>query len=44
MPKLRNTNTGVIVETSEGTASRLGSEWEQADAKPETVKRKPSKK
>lgn len=44
MPKLRNTKTGVTVEASEATAARLGSEWEQADAKPETVKRKPSKK
>lgn len=44
MPKLRNTNTGVIVEASEETASRLGPEWESVDAKPETVKRKPSKR
>lgn len=44
MPKLRNTNTGVVVETSEKVAARLGSEWEPVDVKPEKAKQKPSKK
>lgn len=43
MPKLRNVNTGVIVETSGATAASLGAEWVSADAKPETVKRKPGR-
>lgn len=44
MPKLRNTNTGVAVETSEKVAARLGSEWEPVEAKAEKPKQKPSKK
>lgn len=31
MPRLRNTKTGAVVSTSDETAARLGSEWEQAD-------------
>ncbi len=31
MPRLRNTQSGVVVNVSDDTAARLGSEWEPAD-------------
>lgn len=31
MPRLRNAQSGVVVEVSDETATRLGSEWEPAD-------------
>lgn len=40
MPKLRNVATGVVVETSDATAARLGGDWVAVEAEP---KRKPKK-
>lgn len=36
MPRLRNALTGAVMAVSEATATRLGSEWADADAKART--------
>lgn len=47
MARLRNVQTGAVVSCSEGTAARLGSEWQPVDeakAEPKPApKRKSSK-
>lgn len=41
--RLRNKDTGVIIGVHESKRERFGVEWVDADAKPETVKRKPGR-
>jgi len=49
MPRLRNKRTGVVVNVSDATATKLGAEWEPAtkpanNQKPATEKTSPEKK
>ena len=34
MPRLKNVSTGAVVNVSDDTAARLGSEWEPVKAQP----------
>lgn len=47
MPRLRNTETGVVVNVDDATASRLGREWapvvEEKAEKPAPRRRAPKK-
>lgn len=40
MPRLRNSRTGVVVNVSDATATRLGDEWTSAEGKPEPAPKK----
>lgn len=41
MPKLRNSLTGVVVETSESIAETLGSEWHPFTAETSATRKTP---
>lgn len=43
MPRLRNSQTGVVVSCSDETAARLGKEWQPADEAPKRARRSTAK-
>lgn len=44
MPRLRHAVTGVVVSVSEDTATRLGNEWEPAEATTAPARKRPPRR